>query len=239
MLKGGKLSIKNIKLLLNASYNNKLSDIGDWILDTTISNNLVQVYKNKNSDQAVVVHRGTASISDVGTDIKLTFGFKNNKRFNDARKIQNLAEEKYGASNVTTLGHSLGAAIAEEVGQNSKEIITFNKPILPTDIFTKKKIGEHQYDIKTKNDPFSFLKPLQQDKKDIIIQSETKNPLIEHSVNALERVDPELMGGDNRIQKMKLKEIKEFLKKLKKLNKDIKIGGLKKIELKELALKYI
>ena len=51
MLKGGKLSIKNIKLLLNASYNNKLSDIGDWILDTTISNNLVQVYKNKNSFQ--------------------------------------------------------------------------------------------------------------------------------------------------------------------------------------------
>lgn len=236
---GGKLSINNIKLLLNQSYNNSLNDIDDWIIDKSLSNQYVQVYKNKNTPQAVVVHRGTASLKDVGTDIKLMFGFKKNNRFEDARKIQQLAENKYGAENISTIGHSLGASIAEEVGKNSKEIITLNKPIVPSDIISKKKIGINQYDIKTKKDPFSILKPLQKDNKDIIIPSETNNPLVEHSINTLDRLPDEMMIGLGKINKMKIKELKDFLKKVKKINKNILITGLNKTQLKELALKHI
>jgi hypothetical protein len=235
---GGKLSVKDIKLLLNQSYNNNLSDINDWILDKSLSDQYVQVYKNKLTPQAVVVHRGTASLKDVGTDIKLMFGFKKNNRFEDARKIQKAAENKYGAQNVSSIGHSLGASIVEEVAQDSKEIITFNKPIVPTDIIFKKKIGMKQYDIKTKKDPFSFLKPLQKDNKDVIIPSLTNNPLVEHSVNSLDRLPDDMMIGEGRINKMKIKELKEFLKKVKKINKNILITGLNKTQLKDLALKH-
>jgi hypothetical protein len=239
--KGGRLLVRDIKLLLNSSYNNTLNDIGDWIIDKDLSNQYVQVYHNNINNQAVVVHRGTADLKDVGTDVKLMFGFKKNNRFEDARKIQKLAENKYGAQNVSTLGHSLGASVAEEVGQNSKEIITMNKPIIPSDILSKKKIGIKQYDIRTKKDPFSLLKPFQKDVKDITIESKTNNPLVEHSINTLDRLPEEMMIGEGRINKMKIKELKEFLKQVKKNNqtgKNILITGLNKTQLKELALKH-
>ena len=224
-----------IKNLLNSSYSNKLSDIDDFKIDKDLSNQIVQVYYNPITGQAVVVHRGTAGINDVIVDTKLLFGFKNNNRFNDARKIQNLAESKYGPKNVSTIGHSLGAAIAEDVGKNSKEIITLNKPITPLDIFYKKKVGVNQYDIRTKRDPISLLKPYQKDIKDITIESTTNNPLVEHSTNTLDRLPQDLLIGGSDLKKLKLKELKTYIKGLKK-NKTIKINitGLNKKQLLEL-----
>ena len=232
---GGKLKVKQLKNLLNASYSNILSDIDDFKIDKDLSNQMVQVYYNPLTGQAVIVHRGTANINDVIVDTKLLFGFKNNSRFNDARNIQKLTEKKYGPNNVSTIGHSLGAAIAEDVGKNSKEIITLNKPITPTDIFFKKKVGINQYDIRTKRDPISLLKPFQKDVKDISIESTTNNPLIEHSTNTLDRLPQDQLIGGSELRKMKLKELKTYIKGLKK-NKTIKINitGLNKKQLLEL-----
>jgi hypothetical protein len=231
---GGKLRVKQIKNLLNASYSNLLSDIDDFKIDKSLSNQLIQVYYNENTNQAVVVHRGTANMNDVIVDTKLLFGFKNNSRFNDARNIQKLAEKKYGNNNVSTIGHSLGAAIAEDVGKNSKEIITLNKPITPSDIFFKKKVGFNQYDIRTKKDPISLLKPFQRDVKDITIDSITNNPLIEHSTNTLDRLPQDLLIGGSELRKLKLKELKSYIKSLKK-NKQINfnITGKNKKQLRE------
>jgi hypothetical protein len=191
ILKGGKMKIGDVKTLLTNSYNDKPNDVDNYTLDKSLSGKRVQVYTDKNG-KAYVVHRGTQGIQDVFTDIKMTFGnIKGQKRFKYAEKIQKEAEKKYGK--VTTLGHSLGARIAEEVGKKSKEIITYNKPTLPLDIL--KKLPDKQYDIRTSRDPVSILQPLQKGSSDLVINSKTINPFIEHSIDALDRLDKNIMVG--------------------------------------------
>lgn len=193
ILKGGKMAIGDVKNLLTNSYKDKPNDINGYTLDKSLSGKRVQVYIDKNG-KAYVVHRGTNSIQDIMTDIKMTFGnIKGQKRFKHAEKIQKEAEKKYGADNVVTLGHSLGSRIAEEVGKKSKEIITYNKPTLPLDIF--KKLPNKQYDIRTTIDPVSILQPLQRGSADLTIPSKTINPFKEHSIDALNRLDQNIMVG--------------------------------------------
>ncbi len=225
-LEGGKMVVKDIKKLINASYNKKLSNIDGYELDKDLSDRKVQVYKK--DGQAYVVHRGTQGFQDVLTDIKMTFG-KKDKRFKHAKEIQNKAIDKYGSENIHTLGHSLGAKLAEEYGKKGKEVITLNKPTLPEDVIKKRKVSKNQYDIKTTLDPVSILKPFQKDKKDIVIKSETLNPLKEHSSNVLERLPEEMEIGAG---KMLVKNIKQKIKTLAKQKKmKVLIGKKTKKEL--------
>jgi hypothetical protein len=237
-LEGGKMVVKDIKKLINASYNKKLSNIDGYELDKDLSDRKVQVY-TKNG-QAYVIHRGTQGFQDVLTDVKMTFGYKKDKRFKHAKEIQNKAYEKYGPENIHTLAHSLGAKLAEEFGKKGKEIITLNKPTLPEDIIKNKKVNKNQYDIKTKLDPVSILKPFQQDKKDIVIKSETLNPLKEHSSDVLERLpeEMEIGAGMFNFKKLSMKDLKKYIKTISKLkNERVLIGKLKKNELIELLNK--
>ena len=198
IINGGSLSVKDTKDLLNASYSKSLNNINGFIIDKALSGQRVQVYHNPNTNKAVVVHRGTADMSDWKTDLSMTLGVKG-KRFNHAKKIQKQAEEKYGKENIITIGHSLGAKIAEQYG--SDEIITLNKPTLPLDILKNKKVRNNQTDIKTSRDPVSILRRFQKGKKAKVMKSESFNLLKEHSVNALNRLnDNEMLGvPDNNI----------------------------------------
>lgn len=193
--RGGKLAIRDVKNLLNASYKKKQDNVGDYIIDKDLSNKKVQVYKKQNDNQAVVVHRGTNDLSDWMTNLKMTFGYKKDDRFKNSKNIQKKAQEKYGAENITTLGHSLGAKLAEQFGDKSKEVITLNKPTLPLDLINKKKVKDNQVDIRTKRDPVSILQPFQKGAEDIVIPSTTNNPIKEHTVNVLDRLDQDMMIG--------------------------------------------
>jgi len=119
-MQGGKLLTKNIKDLLKQSYNKNLQNINDYDVDTSLSGQRVQVYKHKNSNDAVVVHRGTKGLHDVYNDIKYAIGMdiSNSKRLKHAQDIQRKAEEKYGRENISTLGHSLGSLASSSVGKN-------------------------------------------------------------------------------------------------------------------------
>jgi hypothetical protein len=237
-IKGGKLPVGQLKELLNSSYDNILNDVPPWIIDKPLSDEYVQVYTNNNNKNVVVVHRGTKGLKDVITDVKLMFGFRNNNRYKDARKKQKAAEDKYGINNISVIGHSLGADIAREVSNpNIKEIILLNKPVTPSDILSKKKIQKPNiFTIKTKLDPVSILQPLEENNKnDIVIPSTTINPLKEHSVNTLDRLDEDkLIGlGIKNINKLKIRDLKLLIKNIKKQKKlkDIKISNLNKTEL--------
>lgn len=198
-MKGGKMRVGDVKRLLNNSYNDKPSDVDGFTLDKSLSGKRVQVYTDENG-KAYVVHRGTQGFKDIITDVKMIFGnLKSQKRYKHAKKIQEEAENKYGANNVVTLGHSLGAAIAERVGDSSKEIITFNKPTLPSDLITKKKLDDKQFDIRTARDPVSILQPFQKGSADLVIDSKSLNPLEEHTVAALDRVDSNMMVGSGAV----------------------------------------
>lgn len=189
MLKGGSLSPDQIQGFLKKSYEKNPSSFNDFQIDKSLSGERVQVYYNPALRQAVVVHRGSAGAKDwLVNDAGLMVGYRGN-RFSHAQDIQNKAEKKYGAKNVTTLGHSLGAKVAEEVGQNSKEIITLNKPTVDT-----KKVSNKQYDIRTTNDLVSGLSGIASSKNKTTISSGFRNPLTEHSTDVLSRLSKKKIG---------------------------------------------
>ncbi len=202
--KGGALSSHVMSDLLAQSYETKnkkkrRTEIDGFHIDPSLSGERVQVWYNPTTKQAVVVHRGTASFQDVMTDARLFFGDKSGKRFRHAENIQKKAEAKYGKAHVSTLGHSLGSSVAEKVGQNSKEVLTLNKPTTLEDLAKGKKVSEKQTDVRTKYDPVSILRPHQKGSDAIEIESTTWNPLAEHKTDTLKRLDEDVMIGRGKI----------------------------------------
>lgn len=181
------VNLRQTKKLLRKSYTDeyKIRRQKNLELDNKLTGNRVKVHYNKKTGKAFVVHRGTASLTDwVKTDIPLIFGYEGGSRFKHARKIQKLAEKKYGKENVVTLGHSLGGRIAEKVGKKSSKIITYNKAASPFSILNP--TPENQIDIRTTNDPVSYLANFQKNfNKTVKIASKTLNLLKEHSLSVL------------------------------------------------------
>ena len=193
-INGGKVSAKDLKLLLNESYETQGNDIEGYKIDKSLSNKTTKVFTRNNSNDVFVVHRGSSDFSDWYDNYKYAkTGTYYNNRLRKARTTQQKVEDKYGAENVSTLGHSKGAKYAEIVGQNSKEIITLNKPTHISDLNTK--VPEKQTDIKTTFDPVSAFRKYQRGNEPYIIKSEKHNPISEHSTETLDYIDPNTMFG--------------------------------------------
>lgn len=190
---GGSLSVKDLKGLLEASYNEK-AKVGDWVLDTEISGPTAKVYFNPKNGKVVVAHRGTPAtdgkdwLNNLTYALKGTEGYKKTKRFLASKKVQDLAEAKYGTKKMATIGHSQGALLAELLGKNGYETIALNKATRPKSNVK----GKHQYDIRSSGDVVSALNPFQvKTDRDITIQKQSWNPLTEHSIDILNRLNPE------------------------------------------------
>lgn len=222
-LEGGAILMKHLKTLLNQSYKNTDNDDKNidnkYILDTDLSTNKTKVYKTDNNE-VVIANRGTSDYKDVLSDIKLAFGYKDN-RFDEAKDILNKVKNKYKDSSIDVVGHSLGARVAEEIGNDPqvKNVITLNKPTTPTDLFRKSKNKDKQIDIRTTKDIVSVLQPFQKDANDIIIPSETNNLYTEHKVNVLDRLNQDLLLGKgiDRLDKNDIKKLIKYILKHKKL----------------------
>jgi hypothetical protein len=192
-LSGGALTARELKRTLAASYDDVPMDAtNDFKVDKELSGKRTKVFYDASTGRTVVAHRGTASIQDVGTDIGLAVGFRG-KRFAHAKKVQKQAEAKYGTANMDTIGHSLAGVIAEEVGKNSKNVITMNKAVV--DPFRRNL--KNQTDVKTSNDPVSALNRFSSNKAHVIA-SQKFNPLKpfkEHTVTTLKRVKKDKQYG--------------------------------------------
>jgi len=222
-IKGGKIAVSAMNKLLNESYKSKdktATNIDDrYILDPELSTDKTKIYVDRNTNDIAMVNRGTSDFKDVITDAKLIFGY-NDKRFNEPKEILNKVKKKYTDKNIDLLGHSLGAKIAETLGDDPqvKNIITLNKPTTPKDLIKKTKINDKQYDIRTTGDLVSALQPLQTDKNDIIIKSDTKNPYTEHKIDTLLRLPQDLVIGTGLKNQKSLEQyfynlvIKEYMK---------------------------
>lgn len=199
-IKGGKVEVKYLNKLLNESYKSKdktAANIDDrYYLDPELSTDKTKVYVDKNTNDITMVNRGTSDFKDVMTDAKMLFGY-NDKRFNEPKEILGKVKQKYTDKNIDLLGHSLGAKIAETLGDDPrvKNVITLNKPTTPKDLIQKSKINSKQYDIRTTGDLVSVLQPFQTGQNDIVISSETKNPYTEHKIDTLDRLDQNLVIG--------------------------------------------
>jgi hypothetical protein len=222
-LEGGAILMKHLKSLLNQSYNNKNNDNKNidnkYFLDEDLSTDKTKVYKTDNNE-VVIANRGTSDYKDVISDIKLALGYKD-KRFDEAKDILNKVKNKYKDSPIDVIGHSLGAKVAEEIGNDPqvKNVITLNKPTTPADLFKKSKSKDKQIDIRTSKDIVSALQPLQKDANDIIIPSETNNLYTEHKINVLDRLNEDLLLGKgiNRLDNDDIKKLIKYVLKHKKL----------------------
>jgi len=125
--KGGKLRASEVRNLLDASYQTEpAQNIGDWVLDNGLSNEYAKVYY-KPDGSAVVAHRGTSGALDWGNNLAYALGnYENTDRYRQGKAIQDQAESKYGAKNISTLGHSQGSVLSRKLGANTKEIINVN-----------------------------------------------------------------------------------------------------------------
>jgi len=151
-----------LQQVLKNSYKGKkqAKKLDGFERDNDLSGQRVQVYNNKDTGKTVVAHRGTKGIHDMITDAKLMVApklYRSGARYKQSKKIQQQAEDKYGAKNITTVGHSLGGKLASDVGRNSSKVITYNKAIIPSDL--KKKPNQNEIHIRTHTDPVSFLSP--------------------------------------------------------------------------------
>jgi hypothetical protein len=212
-LNGGSLSVSDTYELLKQSYEKTPKEfVGGFQLNKDLSNEYVKTYVNPSTGQCVVVHRGSEGGADWANNaiygLTGIAGYKQTARYKTAEKIQKEAERLYGAKNVTTLGHSQAGLLAELVGKDSKEIITYNKASSPfntglTSGYTP--TASNQVDIRASNDPVSFaeyLNPTSWLKKSVYdkgqkisIPSNTSNPVGAHSLEQLLNLDTNRMIG--------------------------------------------
>jgi len=227
-MEGRAISVKTLQSALKSSYgkNKKKQGFDGYEPVQHLTDTEAQVYYNPKTKQAIVSHRGTQGLSDVLTDVAYTTTGYKGKRFKKAERIQKEAERLFGSKNVSTVGHSLGSLISSEVGKDSKEIINYNKPIVP---FGKKR--QNEYVVKTQNDPFSFFYKDKKNSQNKTIDSKTINPFYEHSIDRLEGLNPEEMIGKG----LKIKELKQMIKDYNKISKsNQKVRGYGKMKKKEL-----
>ena len=228
--KGGKLSARELKGLIDKSYEKTNTDFGDWKVDPSLSDHEVKVFTHDKTGKTAVVHRGTASMNDWYIDSLYARGkdITNTRRYKHSADIQKRAEEKYGSANVTTVGHSLGKKLAE-VGKNSHEIIGLNGATNITDAL--KPTADNEFNVRSSVDGVSAL--LAPKSKNVLtIPSASFNPLTEHATGILDRVDPDTMIGRGHIAKLPKKHLKSLIKGLpKKKGEKFNITGKSKKDL--------
>lgn len=192
-LKGGGLKADTFRKLLESSYEG--GDVAGFIMDKQLSTATSKVYSHP-SGQIVVAHRGTSGAMDWGNNLVYGLtgdvGYKLTSRYREAKKVQQNAEKKYGAKNITTIGHSQGGLQAQLLGGNTKEIITLNKATRPQEVLYGSSKKKNQYDIRASGDVVSaFRNPFQTEETTIKSKA---NPLAQHSTDILESQKDEIVG---------------------------------------------
>jgi hypothetical protein len=210
-VEGGKLKASHIKGFINQSYEEFPEDtINGWVLDKSLSNDNAKVYYNPSSNEAVITHRGTQGATDWGNNVAYAFGvYGMTDRYNQGKDVQDKTIAKYGASNISTLGHSQGSILARKLGEKTKEIINLN-PAYSGEIPKK-----NEYNIRSSADVVSGLyKPVSSirsvlfpnytKKHDIIIPSDSSFDVLgNHSADVLDKLGDQEIGAGLMLKKLK------------------------------------
>jgi hypothetical protein len=200
---------QELKKFINESYihsDERSKFIDDFKYDEELSNNKAAVYYNPDTKQATISHRGTNNtILDWKNNLALGLGvYDFTNRNKKGKATQKSVKDKYGESNVSTIGHSQGAFLAKKHGTNSKNVITLNEAYIPSKIYNKPKKNEisirSKGDLvslpKWKDDLITSLFYKKRSKNNITIPSDsTYDVLKNHSPNVLDKLDADLKFG--------------------------------------------
>jgi hypothetical protein len=248
--KGGKLRIGEIRVFIESTYKYRPDNVGNYILDKDLTTKYTTVYFNPLTNHGVVSNRPTnvdKDFSDIISDVKAALNiFKNDQRFISGWNTMDNIRNKYGLHLFSAIGYSLGAIVLENYEHRNEfqELIYVSKPVLPVDIITDKKLDKKSVEIRSKLDATSLLKPLQ-DKanQEIVIDNKTINPIEEHKIkNIFPRIDENLVVGYGLkdLKKMKVKELKDFIKKHRKGKaNEYKLTGKNKKDLIQMAISLL
>jgi hypothetical protein len=201
-LTGSGMSAPLLKEFIDLSYrgNTSIAPAG-WSIDAPLSDSRVKVYaKNGSNDKNIVVtHRGSVGLDDWMDNASYMFRgkVKGTKTYNLHRDRHKRAIDKYGASNITAIGHSRAGLYLQELQKEFpiKENITYNKASGFHDIGRQN--DPNQTDVRVGNDVVSLLAPLQRRNNAIVNISGTKNPFdfnAAHQTAEINKVGDQYIG---------------------------------------------
>ena len=162
----------------------------DYTIDKDLSDERVKVYHNPEG-KAVVVHRGSYSVSDWADNwLYGRYGlFNSTGTYKQHKKRNDKALDKYGAENSVLIGHSRAGKYVEELNKERpvQHTYTFNKASHL--IESNKKVPDNQTDIRTSSDIVSSMSFLQKGRKKRrrTIKQPTWNFLKAHGTEALSK----------------------------------------------------
>jgi hypothetical protein len=216
--KGGSLKADQIKDVIDLSYNNKKDGApSGYVIDKELSDGRVKVYKDLNSNQVIVAHRGSSGWRDWldNAYYATTGNIKDSGTYKKHQKKHGKALDKYGAENVIAVGHSRAGKYVEELNRDEpvKEVLTYNKAVGVHDAFQKN--PKNQTDIRSSRDLISGLSPFQSSKNKVVtIPSNTFNFLKAHGTSALSSLGNKLIGKG--FKQMRVGDMRKFVKAFKK-----------------------
>jgi len=220
-MKGGSLKPQELKDFLQASYEeNAPKTIDNYILDDTLSNLYGKVYVNHDFKKAVLAFRGT-SMENLGTDWinNLIFlvsdpGYKLTPRYQTALKMYKGAIKNYKGFKFELIGHSQSGVIVNNLCSDK-----VNNCISLNPAYKNASLKNNEYIIRSTGDVVSkmtvpkkalnsVLYPQWTKKHMINIENKTGNPITEHKVDILDRLNPNMIIGGGVGQQLLIKNMR-------------------------------
>ena len=233
--KGGSLQADQIKQVLENSYRDTDDAPSGYTLDKDLSDDRAKVYKDMNSGQVIISHRGSKGWRDWLDNARYAYSgdIKTSGTYQEAKKRQQKAIDKYGADNIISVGHSRAGKYVEELNKEQpvKEVITYNKAVAPQNAFQSN--PDNQTDIRTSTDVVSALTPLQSSRNKIVTIPSGWNLLQAHKPSALSYLGNKLIGKG--FKQMRVGDMRKFIKAYKKEKYGEKMTGGSKLGKKELV----
>lgn len=123
--------MSNLYSVIKTSYgdNDALNDLlrNGYVKDEGLSNDEFVVLYNQTTGKMIFTIAGTRTMQDVGVDIALGFGaLKSTGRYTRAKQALDVARNKYNPTQTVVSGHSMGAAIAQNIGRKTDKIVTLD-----------------------------------------------------------------------------------------------------------------
>jgi len=207
-MKGGSLRPQEIKDFLEASYKiNAPKSIDDYELDDKLTNLYGKVYVNHDLKKTVLAFRGTG-MENLGTDWinNLIFaisdpGYKLTPRYQTALKMYEKAMNKYQGYKFELLGHLQSGVIVNNLCSDKvRNCISLNPAYknasLKNNEYIKRSTGDVVSKLTVPKKALNSVLYLQWTKKHMVnIENKTGNPITEHKVDILDRLNPNMIIG--------------------------------------------
>jgi|AntRauMFilla1563_2_1112583.scaffolds.fasta_scaffold11604_3 hypothetical protein len=207
-MKGSGLKVNEVKEFLQSSYEvDAPKNLFGYVLDEALSNLYGKVYVNEENKKVVLSFRGTG-MENLGSDwlnnlvyLANSTAYRLTPRFQTALKMYHLAMKKYEGYKFELLGHSQSGVIVNNLCSNKvRNCISLNPA------YKNANLQNNEYIIRSTGDVVSqlvapkkimnsVLYPKWSSKHLINIDNKTNNPITEHKVDILDRLNPNMVIG--------------------------------------------